>query len=130
MAQNRSLRIAVEGCCHGELDKIYDSISVLESKNNFKIDLLLICGDFQANRNETDLESMACPPKYREMNTYYKYYSGEKVAPVTTVFIGGNHEGAVHLSELFHVVTIILVFIILGRMGSAKYLLSWCCRSY
>ena len=24
-----------------------------------------------------DLETMACPPKYRALNTFYKYYSGE-----------------------------------------------------
>jgi hypothetical protein len=34
------------------------------------------------------------------MNTFYKYYSGEKVAPVTTLFIGGNHEASSHLWEL------------------------------
>ena len=30
-------------------------------------------------RNEGDLSTLACPPKYRDMNTFYKYYSGEKV---------------------------------------------------
>ena len=35
------------------------------------------------------------------MNTFYKYYSGEKVAPVPTLFIGGNHEASNHLSELY-----------------------------
>ena len=34
------------------------------------------------------------------MNTFYKYYSGEKIAPVTTLFIGGNHEASSHLWEL------------------------------
>ena len=37
---------------------------------------------------------MAVPPKYRQMQTFYKYYSGEKKAPVLTVFIGGNHEAS------------------------------------
>jgi hypothetical protein len=26
-----------------------------------------------------DLSTMACPPKYRALNTFYQYYSGEKV---------------------------------------------------
>lgn len=34
------------------------------------------------------------------MNTFYKYYAGECVAPVLTVFIGGNHEASNHLWEL------------------------------
>ena len=42
-----SLQIAIEGCCHGELDKIYDAILELESRDNIKVDLLLCCGDFQ-----------------------------------------------------------------------------------
>lgn len=29
-----------------------------------------------------------------------RYYSGEKKAPVLTVFIGGNHEASNHLQEL------------------------------
>ncbi|XP_055946519.1 lariat debranching enzyme-like [Argiope bruennichi] len=94
------MKIAVEGCAHGELDKIYETIELLEKKNNIKIDMLLICGDFQSVRNPADLECMAVPPKYRTMNSFYKYYSGEKVAPVLTIFIGGNHEASNYLSEL------------------------------
>lgn len=40
----------------------------------------------QAVRNMDDLETMACPPKYRDIQTFYKYYSGEKVAPFPTLF--------------------------------------------
>ncbi|XP_078368423.1 uncharacterized protein LOC144652266 [Oculina patagonica] len=94
------MKIAVEGCCHGELDKIYETLEHLEKKENVKVDLLLCCGDFEAVRNEADLCCMAVPPKYRHMETFYKYYSGEKKAPVLTVFIGGNHEATNHLWEL------------------------------
>ena len=38
----------MEGCCHGELDKIYTSMQRLEKKEGIKIDLLICCGDFQA----------------------------------------------------------------------------------
>lgn len=123
------MKIAIEGCCHGELDKIYETISCLEKKEGVKVDLLLCCGDFQAVRNEGDLKCMAVPAKYRTMQTFYKsvcwasmsrfengnsegfffltiqlfafrYYSGEKKAPILTIFIGGNHEASNHLQEL------------------------------
>ncbi|KAM3917371.1 lariat debranching enzyme [Leptodactylus fuscus] len=94
------MKIAVEGCCHGELDKIYETIQLLEKVGNTKVDLLLCCGDFQAVRNEGDMKCMAVPLKYRQMQTFYKYYSGEKQAPVLTIFIGGNHEASNYLQEL------------------------------
>lgn len=94
------MKIAVEGCAHGELDNIYDTIRSLEVKDNIKIDLLICCGDFQATRNESDLRCMAVPPKYYNMCSFYKYYSGEKTAPVLTIFIGGNHEASNYLQEL------------------------------
>lgn len=94
--------IAVEGCCHGELDNIYASIKQLEQVHDTKVDLLLVCGDFQAVRNQADLSTMACPPKYKDMRTFHKYYSGELVAPVLTIYIGGNHEASNHNWELYH----------------------------
>jgi lariat debranching enzyme len=93
---------AVEGCCHGELDNIYASVEQLAAVHGTKIDVLLICGDFQAVRNEADLATMACPVKYRDIRTFYKYYSGELVAPVLTIFVGGNHEASNHNWELYH----------------------------
>jgi lariat debranching enzyme len=36
------------------------------------------------------------------MESFYKYYKGEKVAPVMTIVIGGNHEASNHMYELFH----------------------------
>ena len=62
----------MEGCCHGELDMIYEALEYSQKKNNFKVDLLLICGDFQAVRNKADLQCMAVPPKHMKMNTFYK----------------------------------------------------------
>jgi lariat debranching enzyme len=34
------------------------------------------------------------------MGDFYKYYSGEKNAPITTIVVGGNHEAISYLSEL------------------------------
>ena len=33
-----------------------------------------------------DLECMACPPKYRHLATFWKYYSGQLAAPYPTLF--------------------------------------------
>ncbi|KAM7520876.1 hypothetical protein LguiB_019838 [Lonicera macranthoides] len=96
------MRIAVEGCMHGDLDNVYSTLLHLQEAENTKIDLLICCGDFQAVRNEKDLESLNTPPKYRSMNSFWKYYSGEKVAPFPTVFIGGNHEASNYLWELYY----------------------------
>ncbi|PVZ99308.1 hypothetical protein BB558_004688 [Smittium angustum] len=97
----KSLRIAIEGCCHGKLDNIYKALNYMNPKDNKNVDLLIICGDFQAIRNFTDLKCMCCPEKYKEIGDFHKYYNGEKVAPVPTVFIGGNHEAQNHNRELY-----------------------------
>ncbi|CAB4017083.1 Lariat debranching enzyme [Paramuricea clavata] len=94
------MKIAVEGCAHGELETIYAALENIERRDNIKVDLLICCGDFQAVRNEVDLACMAVPPKYKKMCSFYKYYSGEKTAPILTIFIGGNHEASNHLWEL------------------------------
>ncbi|KAI0093086.1 lariat debranching enzyme, C-terminal domain-containing protein [Irpex rosettiformis] len=96
------MKVAVEGCCHGQLDAIYTSIAALEEQNNYKVSLLLICGDFQAIRNESDLACMSVPDKYKELGEFWKYYTGEKVAPILTIIIGGNHEASNYFWELFH----------------------------
>lgn len=43
------MKIAVEGCAHGELEKIYETILFLEEKEGIKVDLLICCGDFQVS---------------------------------------------------------------------------------
>eukprot|EP00730_Choanoeca_flexa_P015661 TRINITY_DN7240_c0_g1_i3.p1 TRINITY_DN7240_c0_g1~~TRINITY_DN7240_c0_g1_i3.p1 ORF type:complete len:509 (+),score=84.60 TRINITY_DN7240_c0_g1_i3:3-1529(+) len=111
------MKIAVEGCCHGELDQIYASLQQIEETQGVKVDLLLICGDFQAVRNHADLETMACPAKYKALNTFYKYYSGEKTAPVLTIFIGGNHEASNYLWELSYGGWVAPNIYYLGRAG-------------
>ncbi len=58
-------QVAVEGCCHGDLDKIYATLQSLESAQRKQIDLLICCGDFQvlaggpvaAHTRRTDLRS-------------------------------------------------------------------------
>lgn len=88
------MRVAIEGCCHGCLDQIYHAIA------KKKVELLIICGDFQSIRNKVDLECMNVPPKYKKMGSFQDYYTGKKKAPVFTIFIGGNHEASNYLEEL------------------------------
>jgi len=95
------MRIAIQGCAHGELDTIYETIQYIEKRDNKKIDLLLCCGDFQAVRNGEDLEALQCPPKYKSMNSFYRYYSRRIPTPTPTIFIGGNHEAPHHLWDLY-----------------------------
>ena len=41
------MKIAVEGCMHGDLDNVYKTLQHYETIHNTKVDLLLCCGDFQ-----------------------------------------------------------------------------------
>lgn len=96
------LSIAVQGCCHGELDSIYNSIRETQARTGKKVDLLLLCGDLQCVRDAFDLQCVAVPQKYRKLNTFHQYVSGEKQAPVMTVFVGGNHEASNILQSLYY----------------------------
>jgi lariat debranching enzyme len=96
------LNIAVEGCCHGELDEIYRVIVEQECRTGRKVDLLVVCGDFECIRDIVDLECLAVPQKYRKLNTFHQYVTGEKVAPVMTLFVGGNHEASNVLQSLYY----------------------------
>jgi hypothetical protein len=42
------------------------------------------------------------PQKYRKMADFHEYYSGARVAPYLTIFIGGNHEASNYLFELYY----------------------------
>ncbi|RNF04753.1 oligoribonuclease [Trypanosoma rangeli] len=93
-AAAETVYVAVQGCCHGELDSIYAACAAHEKVSGRRIDFVVCCGDFQAVRDEADLRSMAVPQKYRVMGNFAAYYRGEKHAPYLTLFVGGNHEGS------------------------------------
>lgn len=84
------------------MNTIYDSIAQYESRHSRKVDLLLVCGDFQALRSRHDFASLAVPPKYQSLGTFHEYYSGKRKAPVLTIVIGGNHEASNYMWELYH----------------------------
>ena len=115
------MKIAVQGCGHGDLNKIYAKLAELEARDGIKADLLIVCGDFQAIRNRSDLQTMACPPKYRRMGDFYEYYTGQSNAPVLTLFIGGNHEASSHLAELYHGGWVAPNIYFLGYAGVVKF---------
>lgn len=66
------MKIAVEGCAHGELEKIYDLVETIQTREGYRIDLLICCGDFQSTRNLEDLQCMAVPRKHLDICTFYK----------------------------------------------------------
>jgi lariat debranching enzyme len=115
-----TIRVAVEGCSHGELDVIYHRLVQHQQREYEKyleraaaqdsdalfrpIDLLICCGDFQSLRCAADFHSVSIPPKYRtSLGSFYRYYTGQLVAPVLTIVIGGNHEVSQQMySELYY----------------------------
>lgn len=97
------VRVAVVGCAHGMLDDIYATVKFVNQMHpKNPVRLLLCCGDFECMRNTRDLETLACPPKYRAMHAFHRYYKREKTAPVLTIFVGGNHEASGYLQELHY----------------------------
>eukprot|EP00985_Skeletonema_marinoi_P009294 scaffold4321_cov131-Skeletonema_marinoi.AAC.2 len=104
--------VAVQGCSHGELDSIYDALEAYrvgklgnnDETNNHSasIDVLLCCGDVQTLRNTEDFHSLNVPQKYKRIGDFHAYYSGQKVAPILTIMVGGNHEASNYLQELHY----------------------------
>ena len=123
----QSLSIAIEGCCHGELDNIYRRLKDHERDTGRKLDLLICCGDFQSLRNAADFHSSSIPPKYRSLGTFPQYYSGEKTAPILTLFIGGNHEASQPLRELHYGGWVAPNIYYLGAAGGNYPNISLCC---
>jgi len=56
----------------------------------------------QAVRNALDLKAVSMPEKYYAMHDFHEYYSGARIAPYLTIFIGGNHEASNYLWELYY----------------------------
>ncbi|PKS10451.1 hypothetical protein jhhlp_002202 [Lomentospora prolificans] len=103
LIDSQGVRVAIEGCGHGALHAIYASIDEsCKARGWDGVDVVLIGGDFQAVRNAADLNSMAVPLKYRKLGDFPEYYSGRSKAPYLTLFVGGNHEAASHLWELYY----------------------------
>jgi lariat debranching enzyme len=61
------------------------------------------------------------PAKYRRLGSFPTYYSGEKKAPILTLFIGGNHEASQPLRELYYGGWAAPNIYYLGTAGVVKY---------
>lgn len=85
------------------------------------LDLLIICGDFQAYRNALDLNCASVPRRYRRLVDFPDYYSGKSVAPVLTLVIGGNHEASNYFFELYHGGWLAPNIYYLGAAGVVRY---------
>ncbi|KAI3208998.1 hypothetical protein CBS147311_1719 [Penicillium roqueforti] len=97
------VRIAVEGCGHGSLNDIYETVDRQATEKGWdSVDLVIIGGDFQALRNANDATCLSVPDKFKQIGDFHEYYSGGRVAPYLTLFIGGNHEASNHLAELYY----------------------------
>jgi len=42
------------------------------------------------------------PQKYYAMHDFHEYYSGARIAPYLTIFVGGNHEASNYMWELYY----------------------------
>ncbi|ORC87768.1 uncharacterized protein TM35_000201770 [Trypanosoma theileri] len=91
--------VAVLGCCHGELDAVYDACAAHEAATGQRIAFLICCGDFQAVRGTADLQGIAVPRAHRRVGDFAAYYRRERRAPYLTLLIGGNHEVSDWLAE-------------------------------
>jgi lariat debranching enzyme len=100
LLSKKTLRIAVVGCVHGEMEKMFESVSHVSVATGRAVDLVVCCGDFQSLRNIADLRSLSCPDRYKRMGEFHRYYSGELKVPAPTLFIGGNHEASSSLLRL------------------------------
>lgn len=86
---------------HGDLDTTYQKIQQTEIDHDIKISFVLLCGDVETIRNQYDLDhAISVPEKYKKMKDFHQYYSGQKLVPYLTIFIGGNHENSYFLNEL------------------------------
>lgn len=83
---------AAVGDVHGHHHEMVRLVSEWERDTGNEIAFVLQVGDFEPNRNEADLESMAAPAKYRTIGDFPDFYFGEFTFPWPLYFIGGNHE--------------------------------------
>lgn len=93
------MRVAVVGCLHGKLDQVYRDVANLEQQGG-PVELIIVCGDFQAVRNLNDLRCMKVKDKYKELGDFTDYYWGRKRASHLTLVIGGNHEASNYMQTL------------------------------
>lgn len=121
-SKKKTIRIAAVGCLHGKLKVMYENIMKHEMSTNKKIDLVVICGDFQSLRSKEDLNYIKIPDKYKEIGDFHRYYNNEVEAPYMTIFIGGNHEASNFLNEIPDGGFVCKNIYYMGRSGIVNYM--------
>lgn len=70
-------------------------------------------------------QTISFKPARKENSNYwlfsFRYYSGEKRAPLLTIFIGGNHEASNYLQELPYGGWVAPNIYYLGRAGVVQF---------
>lgn len=92
---------AAVGDVHGQQKLMKRVLDNWEYANNKKIDFVLQVGDFEPIRFESDLESMACPSKYRKVGDFPEFYNGKYKFEQPVYFLSGNHEPYLFLDSLY-----------------------------
>ena len=92
-AYDMYVQVAVEGCCHGELDKIYETIVKAQEREGIKVDLLLCCGDFQVcvccvvHFSKMTNQNIKAPDTLKYSNGQMNSYKHDKMADHSRYFI-------------------------------------------
>jgi lariat debranching enzyme len=94
--------VAVVGCLHGKLEFLYEELRAWELKTGQKVDFIVCSGDFQSLRDGVDMIAMECPDKYKEIGQFQRFFKREIIAPILTLFVGGNHEASNYLRDLYY----------------------------
>ena len=93
------MRIVVVGSLYGQLDQVYGETLALEKQHGL-IDLVVVCGNFQAFRNANDLATVSAPDKYKKLGDFPDYFSGKKQASHLTLVVGGHFEASSYFQTL------------------------------
>ncbi len=71
-SNKQTINIAVTGCIHGSMKKMYDDIWNYSQQNKMNIDLVLCTGDFECMIEQSDMKYLSCPDKYKHMGDFHK----------------------------------------------------------
>lgn len=93
------MKIAVVGSLYGQLDRIYEDVRELEQQHGL-IDLVIVCGNFQAFRNSNDLACSSAPDELKKLGDFPDYFSCQKKATHLTLVIAGHYEASNYFQTL------------------------------
>ena len=83
---------AAVGDVHDRFGEMVALVRGRERQLGATASFILQVGDFQPNRDEADLSTMAAPQKYRQLGDFREFWEGRARFPWPVYFIGGNHE--------------------------------------